>query len=68
MAERSLRLLMRIEPIRARAGHYLYSQHADIERQAGELTFAQIEEALLHCECCRSRPTMKPWESCDHAY
>ncbi|MCL4864103.1 MAG: hypothetical protein KJZ93_32140 [Caldilineaceae bacterium] len=41
---------MRIEHIRGqvRAGHYLYSQHADIERQADELTFAQIEEALLH--------------------
>lgn len=32
-----------------RVDHYLNSQHADIERQAEEFTFAQIKEALLHC-------------------
>jgi hypothetical protein len=29
---------------------YVYSQHADLERQADELTFAKIETALLNGE------------------
>ena len=40
---------MNIEDIRVKvtAEEYVYSQHADIERRADDLTFAQIEEALL---------------------
>jgi hypothetical protein len=31
-------------------GQYFYSMHADIERQADQLTFAEIEMALLNCQ------------------
>ena len=41
---------MDIEEIKAkvRANQYVYTHHAEIERLADELTFAQIEEALLN--------------------
>jgi hypothetical protein len=41
---------MDIEEIRAtvRVNEYVYTQHADIERRADELTFSQIEKALLN--------------------
>jgi len=35
---------------RVRDGQYVYSLHADQERQAEGLTFAQIREALLNAE------------------
>lgn len=40
---------MDIEEIKAciRGEQYLHSLHADLERKADQLTFAQIEEALL---------------------
>jgi len=40
---------MDIEKIKAqiRISQYVYSQHADIERKADDLTVAQVEEALL---------------------
>ena len=40
---------MNIEEIKARirANRYVYSHHAEIERRADGLTFAQVEEALL---------------------
>jgi len=43
---------MDIEEIKARvrANAYVYTQHADFERRADELTFAQIEIALLSGE------------------
>lgn len=43
---------MDIEEIKAkvRADKYVYTHHAEIERRADELTFAQIEEALLNGE------------------
>src|SRR6185436_84261 len=49
---------------RVRANEYLYSLHADIERQADGLTFAQIEEALLHCTLLESYPDTGRGESC----
>jgi len=41
---------MDIEEIKAkvRADQYVYTHHADIERKADELTFAQVEKALLN--------------------
>ena len=41
---------MNIEEIKAciRADEYLYSAHAEVERRADELTFAEIETALLN--------------------
>jgi hypothetical protein len=41
---------MDIERIKAllRQDNYVYSLHADIERKADDLTFAQVEEALLN--------------------
>lgn len=40
---------MNIEEIKAKicANEYVYTHHAEIERRADKLTFAQIEEALL---------------------
>lgn len=33
---------------KVRANEYEYTQHAELEARADNLTFAQIEEALLH--------------------
>ena len=42
--------IMSIEEIKrcVSADKYLYSLHADIERKADQLTFAQIEDTLLN--------------------
>ena len=47
---------MDIEEIKAkvRTNQYVYTHHAEIERRADELTFAQIEEALLNGEIFNS--------------
>jgi len=57
---------MDIEEIKARvrADEYVYTQHADIERRADELTFAQIEEALLNGEILEQYPDTGRGESC----
>jgi hypothetical protein len=47
-----------------RNSQYGYSLHADIERQADELTFAQIESALLNCEHLEYYPDTGRGESC----
>lgn len=41
---------MDIEAIKARVRHnrYVYSIHAELERKAEELTFAQIDQAVLN--------------------
>lgn len=41
---------MNIEEIKVklRANEYIYSHHAEIERRAEALTFAQVEDALLN--------------------
>jgi hypothetical protein len=49
---------------RVRDNRFLYSQHADIERKADALTFAQIEEALLNCEILEPYPDTGRGESC----
>jgi hypothetical protein len=57
---------MDIEEIRARvrANAYVYTQHADIERRADELAFAQIEKALLSGEILEQYPDTGRGESC----
>lgn len=35
---------------KVKANEYVYSQHADMERQADNLTVAEVEEALLNGE------------------
>ena len=49
---------MDIEDIKTkvRANQYIYTHHAEIERRADELTFAQIEEALLNGENLEQYP------------
>lgn len=41
---------MEIEQIKekVRSNQYMYSYHAELERKADQLTFAQIEAALLN--------------------
>jgi hypothetical protein len=57
---------MDIDEIKARirAGRYVYSQHAEIERRADQLTFAQIEEALVGGEILEQYPDTGRGESC----
>jgi hypothetical protein len=57
---------MDIEDIKARVRHnqYVYTVHAEIERKADELTFAQIEEALLNGEILEQYPDTGRGESC----
>lgn len=47
-----------------RTNQYLYSLHADIERKADQLTFAQIEEALLHSDILEQYADTGRGESC----
>ena len=57
---------MDVEEIKAkvRANEYVYSLHAEIERGADELTFAQVEEALLSGEILEQYPDTGRGESC----
>lgn len=57
---------MNIEEIKARirANRYVYSHHAEIERRADGLTFAQVEEALLVGEILEQYPNTARGESC----
>ena len=57
---------MDIEEIKAkvRADQYVYTYHTDIERRADELTFAQVEEALLNGEILEQYPDTGRGESC----
>ena len=57
---------MDIEEIKARlrANEYVYTQHADIERRADELTLAQIEDALLAGEILEQYPDTGRGDSC----
>lgn len=57
---------MDIEDIRARvlSNQYLYSIHAEIERKIDELTFAQVEEALLNGRILEQYPDTGRGESC----
>jgi hypothetical protein len=49
---------------RVRANAYLYSQHADLERKADDLTIAQAEEALPICQVLERYPDTGRGESC----
>ena len=57
---------MDIEEIQAKiqANEYGYSHHAEIERVADGLTFAQIEEAVLNGEILEDYPDTGRGESC----
>jgi len=58
---------MDIEEIKAKvhANQYVYTYHdAEIERRADELTFAQVEEALLSGEILEQYPDTGRGESC----
>jgi signal recognition particle GTPase len=57
---------MEIEDIKdhVRADQYLYSLHAEIERKADELTFTQVEEALLTGEILEQYPDTGRGGSC----
>lgn len=57
---------MEIEIIREKVknNEYVYSLHAEIERKADELTFHQIDKALLNCEILEYYPDTGRGESC----
>lgn len=57
---------MDIDDIKAkvRMDLYVYSQHAEIERKADDLTFAQIEYALLNGNILEQYPDTGRGESC----
>ena len=57
---------MDIEEIKAKvcANQYVYTHHAEIERRADELTFTQVEEALLSGEILEQYPDTGRGESC----
>jgi hypothetical protein len=46
------------------ANEYVYTNHADIERTLDNLTFAQVEEALLGGEILEQYPDTGRGESC----
>jgi hypothetical protein len=50
--------------LKIRADLYVYTQHAEIERRADELTFAQIETALLDGEILEQYQDTGRGESC----
>jgi hypothetical protein len=57
---------MDIEEItsRVRADRYVYTYHAEVERRADELTFIQVEEALLGGEILEQYLDTGRGESC----
>ena len=57
---------MEIEIIREKIKNdeYVYSLHAEIERKTDQLTFRQIEKALLNCEILEDYPDTGRGESC----
>ena len=57
---------MEAEEIQAkiRQNLYVYTAHGDIERQADDLTFTQVEEALLKAEILEQYPNTGRGESC----
>ena len=57
---------MDIEEIKSkvRANQYAYTHHAEIERRADELTFVQVEEAILNGEILEQYPDTGRGESC----
>ena len=49
---------------KVRRGDYVYTLHAEIERKADDLTFAQIERALLNGKILEQYPDSGRGESC----
>jgi hypothetical protein len=49
---------------RIRASEYVYTLHAEIERRAEELTFAQVEAALLNGRILEQYPDTGRGEGC----
>ncbi len=57
---------MDLDAIKAkiRANNYVYSQHADMERQSDNLTVAEVEEALLNGEILEQYSDTGRGQSC----
>lgn len=57
---------MNLQAIQARVhnNQYVYSLHAEIERKIDELTFAQVEEALLNGKILEAYSDTGRGESC----
>jgi hypothetical protein len=55
-----------IEQVKAkvRQSQYVYSHHAEIERRAEAITFAQVEEALINGQVLEQYPDTGRGESC----
>ncbi len=49
---------------RIRSNEYLYTQHADAERKADDLTLAEVEQALLNGDILEEYPDTGRGESC----
>jgi len=49
---------------RVRRSHYMYTFHAEVERRADGLTFAQVEEALLNGAIIEAYSDTGRGESC----
>lgn len=49
---------------KVRDGNFVYSAHADVERRADELTFAEIRSALLSCKVLENYPDSGRGPSC----
>lgn len=45
-------------------GNYYWSQHADLERQADDLTVSQVEQAILQGRVLENHPDTGRGESC----
>ena len=65
-SKKRLVIQMDIEEIktRVRADQYVYTDHAEVERKADELTFTQVEEALLGGEILEQYSDTGRGESC----
>lgn len=50
--------------VRVRLNRYAYSLHAELERKTEELTFAQIEQAILNGSILEQYPDTGRGESC----
>jgi hypothetical protein len=49
---------------KVRANEYVYTHHADVDRRLDNLTFSQIEEALLNGKILEQYPDTGRGESC----
>jgi hypothetical protein len=49
---------------KVRGNQYVYSQHADLAARDDDLTFSQIEQALLECSMLEHYPDTGRGDSC----